>query len=70
MAGDVSDFLSHLKIDRADILGYSMGGIAFQMAVRHPGQVRRLVVLSGTYAHDGWWPDVHCWWLGRFTPFL
>jgi pimeloyl-ACP methyl ester carboxylesterase len=34
------------------------GGVAFQFAVRHPEQVRRLVILSGTYAHDGWWPDV------------
>ncbi|QEH41997.1 alpha/beta fold hydrolase [Chitinophaga sp. XS-30] len=59
MADDVSGLLRHLKIDSADILGYSMGGgVAFQMAVRHPEQVRRLVVLSGTYAHDGWWPDV------------
>lgn len=59
MADDVSGLLRHLKIDRADILGYSMGGgVAFQFAVRHPDQLRRLVVLSGTYAHDGWWPDV------------
>jgi pimeloyl-ACP methyl ester carboxylesterase len=59
MADDVSGLLKHLKIDSADILGYSMGGgVAFQMAVRHPDQVRRLVVLSGTYTHDGWWPDV------------
>lgn len=59
MADDVSGLLRHLKIDSADILGYSMGGgVAFQVAVRHPEQVRRLVVLSGTYTHDGWWPDV------------
>ena len=59
MADDVSGLLKHLKIDSADILGYSMGGsIAFQVAVRHPEQVRRLVVLSGSYSHDGWWPDV------------
>jgi len=59
MADDVSGLLRHLKIDSADILGYSMGGgVAYQVAVRHPEQVRRLVVLSGTYAHDGWWPDV------------
>src|SRR5687767_7297821 len=59
MADDVSGLLEHLKIDSADILGYSMGGgVAFQVAVRHPEQVRRLVVLSGTYKHDGWWPDV------------
>jgi pimeloyl-ACP methyl ester carboxylesterase len=59
MADDVAGLLRHLKIDSADILGYSMGGgIAFQFAIRHPKQVRRLVVLSGTYTHDGWWPDV------------
>ncbi|MBZ4191700.1 alpha/beta fold hydrolase [Niabella beijingensis] len=59
MADDVSGLLRHLKVDSADVLGYSMGGgVAFQMAVRHPEQVRRLIVLSGTYAHDGWWPDV------------
>jgi pimeloyl-ACP methyl ester carboxylesterase len=59
MADDLSGLLKHLKIDSADILGYSMGGgVAFQMAVRHPAQVRRLVVLSGSYTHDGWWPDV------------
>ena len=59
MADDVYGLLKHLKIDSADILGYSMGGgIAFQVAVRHPEQVRRLLVLSGVYAHDGWWPDV------------
>lgn len=59
MADDVSGLLKHLKTDSADILGYSMGGgVAFQVAVRHPEQVRRLVILSGTYTHDGWWPDV------------
>lgn len=59
MADDVSGLLKHLKIDSADVLGYSMGGgVAFQVAVRHPEQVRRLVVLSGTYSHDGWWPEV------------
>ena len=58
MADDVSGLLGHLNIDRADILGWSMGGgVAFQFAVRHPQQLRRLVVVSAPYAHDGWWPD-------------
>ena len=58
MADDVSGLLKHLNVDSADILGYSMGGgVAFQAAVRHPGQVRRVVVLSAPYAHNGWWPD-------------
>lgn len=59
MSDDVSGLLQHLKIDSADILGYSMGGgVAFQFAIRHPAQLRRLIILSGTYAHNGWWPDV------------
>jgi pimeloyl-ACP methyl ester carboxylesterase len=68
MADDVSGLLKHLRIDSADILGYSMGGgVAFQFAVRHPEQVRRLVVLSGTYTHDGWWPEVEAMY-ASFTP--
>ena len=63
MADDVSGLLKHLKVDSADIVGYSMGGgVAFQFAIRHPEQVRRLVVLSGTYRHDGWWPEVEAMW--------
>lgn len=59
MADDVSGLLKHLKIDSADILGYSMGGgIAFQLAVRHPEQVRRLIVVSAPSRHDGWLPEV------------
>ena len=68
MADDVSGLLKHLKIDSADILGYSMGGgVAFQFAVRHPEQLRRLIILSGTYAHDGWWPEVEASF-ATFTP--
>ncbi|PSR56493.1 alpha/beta hydrolase [Adhaeribacter arboris] len=68
MADDVSGLLQHLQIDQADILGYSMGGgVAFQMGVRHPEQVRRLVVVSAPYAHNGWWPDTEASF-ATFTP--
>lgn len=68
MADDVAGLLKHLKIDSADILGYSMGaGVAFQFAIRHPQQLRRLVILSGAYAHDGWWPEVEASF-ATFTP--
>ena len=68
MADDVSGLLKHLNVDSADVLGYSMGaGVAFQFALRHPGQLRRLIILSGTYAHDGWWPDVEASF-STFTP--
>jgi pimeloyl-ACP methyl ester carboxylesterase len=63
MADDVSGLLKHLKVDSADVLGYSMGaGVAFQFGVRHPEQLRRLVIVSGTYTHDGWLPEVEAMW--------
>jgi pimeloyl-ACP methyl ester carboxylesterase len=54
MADDTSALMRHLGIDDADILGYSMGGgIALQLAIRHPDQVRKLVVASASFASDG-----------------
>ncbi|CCH52871.1 putative protein Mb2734 [Fibrisoma limi BUZ 3] len=58
MADDVAGLLKQLNVEKADVLGYSMGGgVAFQMGIRHPEQVGKLVVLSGVYKHDGWWPE-------------
>src|SRR4030095_6275508 len=40
MADDVDALLKYLKIDSADIFGYSMGGgVAWQVAIRHPQSV-------------------------------
>ena len=45
MMGDVRALLDHLNIERADIMGYSMGArIAAVMAVYHPERVRSLVL--------------------------
>ena len=53
-ADDVAALLTYLKVSRADLIGYSMGGgVAMQVAVRHPDQVRRVVVLSSTFRRDG-----------------
>ena len=47
MAEDIAALLDHLGIERVDAVGYSLGGgVAFQLAVRHPDRVRRLVVVS------------------------
>ena len=44
MAGDVRALLDHLKIARADLLGYSMGArIAAFVAVQHPERVRSVI---------------------------
>lgn len=47
MAGDVRALLAHLKIDRADMMGYSMGGrITAYIAYSHP-EILRSAILGG-----------------------
>lgn len=54
LADDVAALLGYLKIPRADLIGYSMGGrVAMQLAVRHPDQVRKVVVISSSFRRDG-----------------
>lgn len=53
-ADDVAALLDHLKIPNADLIGYSMGGgVAMQCAIRHPDQVRKVVVISFAFRRDG-----------------
>jgi pimeloyl-ACP methyl ester carboxylesterase len=53
MADDVAALLRHLGIEQADIFGYSMGGgVALQVAIRHPEVVRKLVVASASYTRS------------------
>jgi pimeloyl-ACP methyl ester carboxylesterase len=54
MADDVAALLRHIGIARANIFGYSMGGgVAFQLTIRHPELVRKLVAASVSYTHNG-----------------
>ena len=56
---DAAALLRALKVERADVMGYSQGGgVALQLAVRHPTLVNKLVSLSATYRKDGWYPAV------------
>jgi pimeloyl-ACP methyl ester carboxylesterase len=55
MADDIAELLSELDIKAADIIGYSLGGgVALQVAIRHPGVVRKLVVVSKAFKRRGW----------------
>ena len=54
MADDTAALMRSLGIERADIVGYSMGsGVTVQLASRHPALVRRCVVASGSFAYEG-----------------
>jgi pimeloyl-ACP methyl ester carboxylesterase len=59
MARDVVGLLDHLKIDRAHLVGQSMGGMIAQMlAVRSPGRVLSLAsVMSSTGGAEAVAPD-------------
>jgi pimeloyl-ACP methyl ester carboxylesterase len=59
MADDTAALLRHLELEDADIFGYSMGGgVALQVAIRHPEVVRKLVVASASYTSDGMHPEL------------
>jgi pimeloyl-ACP methyl ester carboxylesterase len=60
LASDVEKVMDYLKIDSADVAGYSMGGsVAYQFAVQSPKRLRKLVIISSTYKSDGWLPVIN-----------
>ncbi|MES1220452.1 MAG: alpha/beta hydrolase [Bacteroidota bacterium] len=66
LASDVEKVMDYLKIDSADVAGYSMGGsVAYQFAVQSPKRLRKLVIISSTYKTSGWLPVVN----GAFKDF-
>jgi pimeloyl-ACP methyl ester carboxylesterase len=58
LASDVEGVMNYLKVDSADVAGFSMGGsVAYQLAIQSPKRVRKLVIISSTYKTSGWLPD-------------
>ena len=63
LADDVAGLLDYLKIPSADIIGYSLGGgVAIQCAIRHPGKVRKVVIISAPFRRDGWVKEANDFW--------
>ena len=59
MADDTAALIRHLDLAPADVFGYSMGGgAALQLAIRHPELVRKQVLASVSYTHDGAHPEL------------
>lgn len=56
-ADDVAALLAHLDVAQADLFGFSNGAsVALQVAIRHPGLVRKLVFASSMARRDGAYP--------------
>lgn len=59
MADDIAALAAHLGLKKIDVLGYSLGGgVAQQVAIRHPQLVERLVVVSQPFKRAAWYPEV------------
>lgn len=60
LANDVTKVMDYLKIDKADVAGYSFGGeVAYQLAIQSPERLNNLVIISSTYKSSGWLPEVN-----------
>ncbi|PWN69415.1 alpha/beta hydrolase [Chryseobacterium phosphatilyticum] len=60
LASDVEGVMDQLKIESADVVGYSFGGaIAYQFAIQSPKRLKNLVIISATYKNTGWLPEVN-----------
>ena len=58
MGDDIAALIGHLKLGKADVMGYSLGaGVALQTAIRHPDVVDRLVLVSAAMRQDGFYPE-------------
>lgn len=59
LASDVDGVMNYLKVDSADVVGYSMGGsVAYQLIIQSPKRVKKLVIISSTYKSSGWLPQI------------
>ena len=60
LANDVEKVMDYLKIDSADVAGYSFGGaIAYKLAIQSPKRVSKLVIISAVHKSNGWLPEIN-----------
>ncbi|KFF29104.1 alpha/beta hydrolase [Chryseobacterium piperi] len=60
LAKDVEKVMDYLKVESADVAGYSFGGtVAYQFAIQSPKRLKNLVIISSTYKSSGWLPQVN-----------
>jgi pimeloyl-ACP methyl ester carboxylesterase len=59
MADDIAALVSELGLERAAVMGFSLGGgVALRTALQHPEVVERLVLVSTVFKRRGWHPEM------------
>jgi pimeloyl-ACP methyl ester carboxylesterase len=59
MADDIATLVDHLGLQKPDVVGYSLGGgVAFQVAIKYPEKVGRLVSASANIRRDAIYPEM------------
>jgi pimeloyl-ACP methyl ester carboxylesterase len=59
MADDIAALIDHLGLRKPDVVGFSLGGgVALQVAIRHPEKVNRVVSASANIRRSAIYPDM------------
>jgi pimeloyl-ACP methyl ester carboxylesterase len=59
MADDIAALIRSLGLERAAIMGFSLGGgVGLRTAIQHPDVVERLVLVSTPFKRKGWHPEM------------
>jgi pimeloyl-ACP methyl ester carboxylesterase len=59
MAGDIAALIGQLRLDKPDVVGYSLGGgVALHTAMQHPELLGRIVVVSAHVRFDAVYEDM------------
>jgi pimeloyl-ACP methyl ester carboxylesterase len=70
LADDAAALLKYLQLPTVDVFGYSLGaGAAIQLAIRHPENVRKLILTSVSYTFEGVFPELTAG-MNQLTPAM
>jgi pimeloyl-ACP methyl ester carboxylesterase len=59
MVDDIAALIGNLGLERASIMGFSLGGaVGLRTAIQHPDLVERLVLVSTVFKREGWYPEM------------
>jgi pimeloyl-ACP methyl ester carboxylesterase len=59
MGDDIAALIEALGLERAAVMGFSLGGaVALRAALQHPDLVERLVLVSTVFKRKGWYPEM------------